>query len=119
MPAYRDAYNEYSQDSKSGQLTVGWQTYTGFKPYYKIAAGSIDQSRYITPARRYLSRTHMGFVPPPGLNPPMVSSMIPKEGVRFIKQVASIRPKEPSLSDHILPVSLIAVASFLLGRVMR
>jgi hypothetical protein len=41
MPAYRDAYNEYSQNPATAQLTVGWQSYPNLKPYYKIVPGGI------------------------------------------------------------------------------
>jgi len=139
MPAYIDAYNEYGQDSKAGQLTVGWQSYTGFKPYYKIAAGGIDHRQYSTPVRSRLSRTPMGttitsqadidkfkndpnaknyFTPPPGLNPPSPRSGVVNPGVNVPPYWYYYR-QQPSLSDHILSVSVIAIGAFLLGRMNR
>ena len=41
MPAYRDAYNEYSQNPATAQLTVGWQSYPNLRPYYKIVPGGV------------------------------------------------------------------------------
>ena len=72
MPAYRDAYNEYSQNPATAQLTVGWQSYPNLRPYYKIVPGGVGTTINPDGVRGGAAIPHIDRRDPPSPRPPQI-----------------------------------------------